>query len=140
MLLLKLDFWCSRRFLVNIFVKYRDYKVRQRQTTNYDRFWIRKCNKNFKNWITKCNGVTKCDKFGLQIAMELQSTTDYKVMQYNINTKAARISTLSSGKIDKYEYARVEKILLSNWSQIIQQAKFPLRKSLESKQRNKLML
>ena len=100
--------------MVNIFVKYRDYKVRQRQTTNYDRFWIRKCNKNFKNWITKCNGVTKCDKFGLQIAMELQSTTDYKVMQYNINTKAARISTLSSGKIDKYEYARVEKILLSN--------------------------
>ena len=65
---------------------------------------------------------------------------NYKVMQYNINTKAARISTLSSGKIDKYEYARVEEILLSNWSQIIQQAKFPLRKSLESKQRNKLML
>ena len=46
--------------------------------------------------------------------MELQSTTDYKVMQYNINTKASRISTLSSGKIDKYEYARVEEILPSN--------------------------
>ena len=102
------------RFLVNIFVKYRDYKERQRQITNYDRFWIRKCNKNFKDWITKCNGVTKCDKFELQIAMELQSMTDYKVMQYNINTKASRISTLSSGKIDKYEYARVEEILPSN--------------------------
>ena len=25
-------------------------------------------------------------------------------LQYNINTEAAKISTLSSGKIDKYEY------------------------------------
>ena len=26
--------------------------------TNYDRFWITKCDKNFKSWITKCNGIT----------------------------------------------------------------------------------
>lgn len=26
--------------------------------------------------------ITKCDKFGLQIAMGLHSATDYKVIQY----------------------------------------------------------
>ena len=42
-------------------------------------------------------------------------TIDDKVrdvnMQYNINIKAAKISELSSGKIDKYEYLTDEEIL-----------------------------
>ena len=34
-------------------------------------------------------------------------------LQYDINREAAKISTLSSGKIDKYEYLTGEKILPS---------------------------
>ena len=35
-------------------------------------------------------------------------------LQYDINTEAAKISALSSGKIDKYEYLNGEEILPSN--------------------------
>ena len=48
--------------------------------------------------------------------------------------EAAKLSALSSGKIDKYEYLTDEEILPSNQQQIIQQAKFtysPLGKALE---------
>ena len=37
--------------------------------------------------------------------------------QYDINREAAKISTLSSGKIDKYEYLTSEEILPSNQQQ-----------------------
>ena len=36
----------------------------------------------------------------------------------------SKISALSSGKIDKYEYLTGEQILTSNQKQIIEQAKF----------------
>ena len=55
-------------------------------------------------------------------------------LQYDINRASAKISALSSGKIDKYEYLTGEEILPSNQQQIIQQAKFaysPLGKALE---------
>ena len=45
-------------------------------------------------------------------------------LQYDINREAAKISTLSSGKIDKYEYLTGEEMLPSNQQQIIEQAKF----------------
>ena len=45
-------------------------------------------------------------------------------MQYDINIEAAKISALSSGKIDKYEYLPGEEILLSDQSRIIEQANF----------------
>ena len=41
--------------------------------------------------------------------------------QIDINREAAKISALSSGKIDKYEYLPGEKILPSNQKQIIEQ-------------------
>ena len=44
-------------------------------------------------------------------------------LKYNINREAAKISALSSGKIDKYEYLSSEYILPSN-QQVIEQAKF----------------
>ena len=44
-------------------------------------------------------------------------------LQYHINIEAVKISTLSSGKIDKYEYLIGEEILPSNQQQIIEQAK-----------------
>ena len=55
-------------------------------------------------------------------------TTDDKIrdekLQYNINRETVKISALSSGKIDKYEYLTGEKILYSNHNQTIESAKF----------------
>ena len=61
--------------------------------------------------------------------------TDEK-LQYNINTEAAKISALLSGRIHKYDYLTGEDILPSNQQQIIEQAKFtysPLEKLLKNK-------
>ena len=61
-------------------------------------------------------------------------TLEIKKLQYDIHREAAKISALSSGKIDKYEYLPGEEILASNQKQIIKQAKFtysPLRKAFE---------
>ena len=55
-------------------------------------------------------------------------------LQYDINREAAKISALSSGKIDKHEYLSGGKILPSNQIQIIEQAKFtysPLGKAFD---------
>ena len=59
--------------------------------------------------------------------------TDEK-LEYDINSEVAKISALSSVKIDKYEYLTGEEILPSNQSEIIEQVKFiytPLGKVLE---------
>ena len=45
-------------------------------------------------------------------------------LQYDINREVAKISALSSGKVDKYEYLKGKEILSSNQKQIIEQAKF----------------
>ena len=44
-------------------------------------------------------------------------------LQYDINMEVAKISALSSGKIDKYEYLTGKEILPSDQSRIIGQAK-----------------
>ena len=66
--------------------------------------------------------------------MNIEDQIKDEKLQYDINREAAKISALSSGKIDKYEYLTGEEILLSNQQQIIQQAKFtysPLGKAFE---------
>ena len=67
-------------------------------------------------------------------------TTDDQIvdekLQYDINREAAKISALSSGKIEKYEYLTGEVILPYNQKQIIEQAKFTyslLGKAFEKK-------
>ena len=45
-------------------------------------------------------------------------------LQYDINRNVAKISALSSGKIDKHEYLTGEEISQSNQKQIIEKAKF----------------
>ena len=53
---------------------------------------------------------------------------------YDINWEAAKVSALSSDKIDNYEYLAGKEILPSNQQQIIGQAKFtysPLGKAFE---------
>ena len=55
-------------------------------------------------------------------------------LQYDINREAAKISALSSCKIQKYEYLTDEDILPSTQQQIIGQTKFtysPLEKAFE---------
>ena len=64
-------------------------------------------------------------------------------LQYDTNREGAKISALSSGKTDKYEYFTGKEILPSNQRQIIKQAKFaysPLGKLLQNKQENRLVL
>ena len=66
--------------------------------------------------------------------MTIEDQIKDEKIQYDINREAAKISALSSGKIDKYEYLTGEEILPSNQQQIIQQAKFtysPLGKAFE---------
>ena len=55
-------------------------------------------------------------------------------LQHDINRDEAKISVLSSGKIDKYEYLTGEEILSSDHGRKIEQAKFtysPLGKAFE---------
>ena len=54
-------------------------------------------------------------------------------LQYDIDKEAAKISALSSARVEKYEYLTVEETLPSNQRQIVEQAKFtysPLGKAL----------
>ena len=60
-------------------------------------------------------------------------------LQYGIDREAAKISALSSRKIDKCEYLTGEEILPSNQRQIIKQVELaysPLRKDFEKKKQN----
>ena len=66
--------------------------------------------------------------------MTIEDQIKDEKLQYDINREAEKISALSSGKLDKYEYLTGEEILPSNQQQIIQQATFtysPLGKALE---------
>ena len=64
-------------------------------------------------------------------------------LQHHINREAAKISALSSDKIDKYEYLTGEEILPSHQSRIIKQAKFTyslLGKAFENALKNYLKI
>ena len=66
--------------------------------------------------------------------MTIEDQIKDEKLQYDVNRDAAKISALSSGKIDKYEYLTGEEILPSNQRQIIEQAKFtysPLGEAFE---------
>ena len=70
--------------------------------------------------------------------MTIEDYISDEKLQYDINREAAKISGLSSGRIDKYEYLTSEETLPSNQQQIIEQAKFtysPLGKLLKNKQK-----
>ena len=70
--------------------------------------------------------------------MTIEDQIKDEKLQYDINREAAKISPLSSGKLDKYEYLTGEEILPSNQQRIIQKAKFnysPLGKALEKQRK-----
>ena len=64
----------------------------------------------------------------LESIFKLITTTDDKIrdekLQCDINREAAKISVLSSGKVDKNEYLTGEETLRSDQSRITEQAKF----------------
>ena len=55
--------------------------------------------------------------------MTIEDKIKYEKPLYNINREAAKISALSSRKIDKYGYLTGEEILPSDQSKVIEQAK-----------------
>ena len=66
--------------------------------------------------------------------MTIEDQIKDEKLQYDINREAAKISALSSGKIDKYEYLTGDEILPAGKQQIIEQAEFtysPLGKAFE---------
>ena len=66
--------------------------------------------------------------------MTIEDQIKYEKLQYDVNREAGKISGLSSGEFNKYEYLTGEEILPSNKQQIIEQAKFtysPLGKAFE---------
>ena len=70
--------------------------------------------------------------------MTIEDQIKDEKLQYDINREAGKISALSSGNIDKYEYLTGEEILPSYQQQIIEQAKFtysPLGNLLKRKQK-----
>ena len=74
----------------------------------------------------------------LKVIMAIDDRIRDEKLQYGINRGAAKISALSSGKFDKYEYVTGEEILPSDQRRVIEQAKFtftPLEKALKNKEK-----
>ena len=70
--------------------------------------------------------------------MAVDSKIGDEKLQYDIDREAAKISALSSGKINKCKYLTGEEVLCSNQKQIIEQAKFtysPLGKAFKKQTR-----
>ena len=72
--------------------------------------------------------------------MAIDDTIRDEKLQYNINREAGKISALSSGKIDKYEYLTGKEILPSDQKRVIEQAKSysPLGKPFEKQTKIKI--
>ena len=78
----------------------------------------------------------------LQKIQKLIMTIDDKIrgkkLQFDINREAAKLSALSSGKVDKYEYLRDKEILPSDQRRVIEQATLtysPLGKVFEKQRK-----
>ena len=56
--------------------------------------------------------------------MSIEDQIRDEKLQYDISREATKISALSLGKIDNYEYLTGEEILPPNQQQIIEKAKF----------------
>ena len=71
--------------------------------------------------------------------MTMDDQIKYEKLQHDIDRETAKISALSSGKINKYEYLTGEEISISNEKEITKQAKFTyslLEKAFEKKKKN----
>ena len=71
--------------------------------------------------------------------MSIDNKIGYEQLQHDINREAAKISALSSGKIDKFKFLTDEEILLPDHRRMIEQTKFtysPLGKAFEKQNKN----
>ena len=59
-----------------------------------------------------------------KLILTIDDMIRYGKLQYDVNREAAKISALSSEKVDIYEYLTDEEVLPCNPRQIIEQAKF----------------
>ena len=80
-------------------------------------------------WYYSCrDNLLRFRKNLAERIQKLIMTIDNKIrgekLQYVINREVAKISVLSSGKFDKYEYLTGEEILPSDQSRIVEEAKF----------------
>ena len=95
-----------------------------------------------KIWLTTLWTFTKNVLLLYQILIKaIDDNFRDEKLQHNINKEAAKISVLSSRKINKFEYVTDKEMLPYNRSQMIEQAKFtysPLRKALKKQTRSKL--
>ena len=69
-----------------------------------------------------------------KVIMTINEKIRSEKLQYDLNTEAAKLSSVSSRKIDKYEYLPGKKILPSSPSQMIEQTNFansPVAKAFE---------
>ena len=64
-----------------------------------------------KQQLALVNDSTFSSDNALKLIMKIDENFENEQLQYDINTTAAKISVLSSGKIDKYEYLKDEEIL-----------------------------
>ena len=84
---------------------------------------------DFMNLYKKCTA----DPYYFLVIDTILASDNYLRFRKDFNREAAKISALSSDKIDKYEYPTGEEILPSDQSRIIEQVKFtysPLGKAL----------
>ena len=59
-----------------------------------------------------------------KLIMAVDDKIRYEKLQCDVDREAAKMSVLSSGKIDKYEYLTCEEILPLDQRRVIEQAKF----------------
>ena len=93
--------WCSQKILFSCYIS------RQKENIMFSCF----PKENLHIFYRKLQNIS------------VLSVRDEK-LQYDIKREAAKISALSSGKIDKYKYLAGEEILPSNRSQKIKQVQF----------------
>ena len=70
--------------------------------------------------------------------MKIDDKIRDKKLQYDINREAAKISALSSGKTEKYDYLTGEEVLLLDQRRVIEPAKFtyfPIGKLQKNKEK-----
>ena len=99
------------------------------------------------NILSNKNVIQKLLNYLLKkIIVTIDDKIRYENLQNDINRKGAKISALSSGKIDKYDYFTGKEILLSDKRRVIELAKFTycpvgkaLKKQLKIKEKQMLL-
>ena len=101
---------------------------------------------SFSYWFYSCSRESftfqkKSSRKNIKLIIKIDDQIRDEKLKYDSSREAAKISALSSGKIEKYEYLTGKQILPYNRRQIIEQAKFaysPLGNSFEKQTEKQL--